>query len=248
MLVVTQLATAAGKAVTAGYQGAGITAYTNAQLIWGMPQAIITVSVMAALLPRISRAAARRRHRRGPRRHLPGPAHLRRRDRPGRLRASSPSASRCAPCCTRPAAPRPPGQHGLHPDGLRPRPDPVLRAVRRPARLLRLRGHPHALLQHGHRRRGQRRRLRPLLSWSCPPAGPWSAWPPPTAWPTRSASGVAWQRLRNRLGGDLDGAPCRAHLRPAVRRRDPRRARRRGRGATASRRPWAAAPSVRWPR
>ncbi|WP_406400940.1 murein biosynthesis integral membrane protein MurJ [Streptomyces sp. NBC_00879] len=55
VLVVTQLATAAGE--TSGRQGAGFIAYTNAQLIWGMPQAIITVSVMAALLPRISRAA-----------------------------------------------------------------------------------------------------------------------------------------------------------------------------------------------
>ncbi|MFI0964333.1 murein biosynthesis integral membrane protein MurJ [Streptomyces sp. NPDC021080] len=55
VLVVTQLATAAGKA--SGKDGAGILAYANAQLIWGMPQAIITVSVMAAMLPRISRAA-----------------------------------------------------------------------------------------------------------------------------------------------------------------------------------------------
>lgn len=55
VIVVTQLATAAGKA--SGRDGAGFLAYSNAQLIWGMPQAIITVSVMAALLPRISRAA-----------------------------------------------------------------------------------------------------------------------------------------------------------------------------------------------
>lgn len=56
VLIVTQLATAAGKA--SGKDGTGILAYSNAQLIWGMPQAIITVSVMAALLPRISRSAA----------------------------------------------------------------------------------------------------------------------------------------------------------------------------------------------
>ncbi|PCG83299.1 murein biosynthesis integral membrane protein MurJ [Streptomyces sp. WZ.A104] len=55
VLVVTQLATAAGK--LSGKDGTGFLAYSNAQLIWGMPQAIITVSVMAALLPRISRAA-----------------------------------------------------------------------------------------------------------------------------------------------------------------------------------------------
>lgn len=55
VLVVTQLATAAEKA--SDKAGTGFLAYSNAQLIWGMPQAIITVSVMAALLPRISRAA-----------------------------------------------------------------------------------------------------------------------------------------------------------------------------------------------
>ncbi|MGW8883294.1 murein biosynthesis integral membrane protein MurJ [Streptomyces sp. NPDC055749] len=55
VLVVTQLATSAQAA--SGKDGTGFLAYSNAQLIWGMPQAIITVSVMAALLPRISRAA-----------------------------------------------------------------------------------------------------------------------------------------------------------------------------------------------
>ncbi|MFI9649616.1 murein biosynthesis integral membrane protein MurJ [Streptomyces sp. NPDC052040] len=55
-MVVTQLSTAAGKA--SPVKGTGIAAYANAQLIWGLPQAIITVSLMAALLPRISRSAA----------------------------------------------------------------------------------------------------------------------------------------------------------------------------------------------
>ncbi|MER6062115.1 murein biosynthesis integral membrane protein MurJ [Streptomyces sp. NPDC001792] len=55
-MVVTQLSTAAGDA--SGIKGAGFAAYANAQLIWGLPQAIITVSLMAALLPRISRSAA----------------------------------------------------------------------------------------------------------------------------------------------------------------------------------------------
>jgi putative peptidoglycan lipid II flippase len=59
LIVVTQLATWAGAdADKAGFQGTGITGYNNALLIWQMPQAIITVSVMAAVLPRISRAAA----------------------------------------------------------------------------------------------------------------------------------------------------------------------------------------------
>jgi putative peptidoglycan lipid II flippase len=55
-LVVSQLSTAAGK--QSGVVGTGFAAYANAQLIWGLPQAIITVSLMAALLPRISRSAA----------------------------------------------------------------------------------------------------------------------------------------------------------------------------------------------
>ncbi|MBH5335950.1 murein biosynthesis integral membrane protein MurJ [Streptomyces pactum] len=57
-VVVTQLATSAGaEADNKGFPGTGYIGYTSAQLIWGMPQAIITVSVMAALLPRLSRAA-----------------------------------------------------------------------------------------------------------------------------------------------------------------------------------------------
>ncbi|MEU0332273.1 murein biosynthesis integral membrane protein MurJ [Streptomyces sp. NPDC006193] len=55
-MVVTQLSTAAGK--DSGVRGTGFAAYANAQLIWGLPQAIITVSLMAALLPRLSRSAA----------------------------------------------------------------------------------------------------------------------------------------------------------------------------------------------
>ncbi|MFI2431653.1 murein biosynthesis integral membrane protein MurJ [Streptomyces sp. NPDC018693] len=55
-LVVSQLSTAAGD--KSPIDGTGFAAYANAQLIWGLPQAIITVSLMAALLPRISRSAA----------------------------------------------------------------------------------------------------------------------------------------------------------------------------------------------
>ncbi|MGW7416448.1 murein biosynthesis integral membrane protein MurJ [Streptomyces sp. NPDC054863] len=53
-IVVIQLATAA---VGKEGNGIGFAAYANAQLIWGLPQAIITVSLMAALLPRLSRSA-----------------------------------------------------------------------------------------------------------------------------------------------------------------------------------------------
>ncbi|MEO3972790.1 murein biosynthesis integral membrane protein MurJ [Streptomyces sp. CAU 1734] len=58
MIVVTQLATWAGsRAAADGYDGTGITAYNYALLLWQMPQAIITISVMTAVLPRISRSA-----------------------------------------------------------------------------------------------------------------------------------------------------------------------------------------------
>ncbi|MET9799812.1 murein biosynthesis integral membrane protein MurJ [Streptomyces sp. NPDC006368] len=54
-IVVSQLATAA--TTNSRVDGTGFAAYANAQLIWGLPQAIITVSLMAALLPRLSRSA-----------------------------------------------------------------------------------------------------------------------------------------------------------------------------------------------
>lgn len=55
-LVVTQLATAAA-GDNPKVKGTGFAAYANAQLVWGLPQAIITVSLMAALLPRLARSA-----------------------------------------------------------------------------------------------------------------------------------------------------------------------------------------------
>uniref|UniRef100_UPI00066A3AB2 murein biosynthesis integral membrane protein MurJ n=1 Tax=Streptomyces sp. SBT349 TaxID=1580539 RepID=UPI00066A3AB2 len=59
LVVVTQIATWAGeKALADGHTGTGLIAYSSALLIWQMPQAIITVSLMAALLPRLSRSAA----------------------------------------------------------------------------------------------------------------------------------------------------------------------------------------------
>ncbi|NUU25469.1 MAG: murein biosynthesis integral membrane protein MurJ [Streptomycetaceae bacterium] len=59
-LVTTQLANAIDSdAQKAGITwGVGFSAYTNALLVWQFPQAVITVSVMAAMLPRMSRAAA----------------------------------------------------------------------------------------------------------------------------------------------------------------------------------------------
>ncbi|MEV7774742.1 murein biosynthesis integral membrane protein MurJ [Kitasatospora sp. NPDC086791] len=58
-LVITQLSTKAGDAAAAaGHSGVGLSAFSNALLIWQLPQAVITVSIMSAVLPRLSRAAA----------------------------------------------------------------------------------------------------------------------------------------------------------------------------------------------
>ncbi|MFD9306547.1 murein biosynthesis integral membrane protein MurJ [Streptomyces sp. NPDC060048] len=57
--VVTRLSTATGqRAVDAGLAGgAGYTAYSNAYLLWMVPQGIVTVSLVTALMPRMSAAA-----------------------------------------------------------------------------------------------------------------------------------------------------------------------------------------------
>ncbi|MFH8618631.1 murein biosynthesis integral membrane protein MurJ [Streptomyces sp. NPDC017979] len=58
--VVTRLATKAGARASAlGIDGgAGFSAYNNAYTLWAVPHGIITVSLVTALLPRMSRAAA----------------------------------------------------------------------------------------------------------------------------------------------------------------------------------------------
>nr|WP_308119295.1 murein biosynthesis integral membrane protein MurJ [Streptomyces sp. JJ38] len=58
--VTTRLATAAGlHARAAGVDGgAGFSAYNNAYLLWSVPHGIITVSLVTALMPRMSSAAA----------------------------------------------------------------------------------------------------------------------------------------------------------------------------------------------
>lgn len=59
--IVSQLATAANlNAARQNIHGVGLTAYTMAQNIWMLPQTVITVSIMTATLPRMSRAAADR--------------------------------------------------------------------------------------------------------------------------------------------------------------------------------------------
>ncbi|MFJ3794062.1 murein biosynthesis integral membrane protein MurJ [Kitasatospora sp. NPDC090091] len=57
--VVTRLASAADTALP--HDGVGYTAYSYAQQIWMLPQSIVTVSLVTALLPRMSRAAAEAR-------------------------------------------------------------------------------------------------------------------------------------------------------------------------------------------
>lgn len=54
LLIVTKLATSA----TAGGEGAGITTYNNANLLWVLPHSLITVGLATAMLPSLSRMAA----------------------------------------------------------------------------------------------------------------------------------------------------------------------------------------------
>ncbi|MGY0057462.1 murein biosynthesis integral membrane protein MurJ [Streptomyces sp. LZ34] len=57
--VVTWLATMAGeRAAAGGTDGAGFSAYNNAYLLWAVPHGIVTVSLVTALMPRMSGAAA----------------------------------------------------------------------------------------------------------------------------------------------------------------------------------------------
>jgi len=57
--VVTRFASAADAALPDG--GVGFTAYSYAQQIWTLPQSVVTVSLVTALLPRMSRAVAEHR-------------------------------------------------------------------------------------------------------------------------------------------------------------------------------------------
>lgn len=52
--VTTKIATAAGEQA----EGAGLSAYNNAYLLWAVPHGIVTVSLVTALMPRMSSAAA----------------------------------------------------------------------------------------------------------------------------------------------------------------------------------------------
>ncbi|WP_369375236.1 murein biosynthesis integral membrane protein MurJ [Streptomyces sp. cg36] len=58
--VVTRLSTIAGQHAQQQHVagGAGYTAYTNAYMLWVVPHGIVTVSLLTALMPRMSRAAA----------------------------------------------------------------------------------------------------------------------------------------------------------------------------------------------
>ncbi len=55
--IVTRLSSAMDTSGTHQTEGVGYVAYSNALTIWILPQAIITVSIITALLPRMSRAA-----------------------------------------------------------------------------------------------------------------------------------------------------------------------------------------------
>lgn len=183
-LVVTQLSTSAGK--DSPVDGTGFAAYANAQLIWGLPQAIITVSLMAALLPRISRSAAE------------GDGGAVRDDISQGLRTTAVAIVPIAfgflalgiPMCTLIF-----GSSGtseatnmgfmLMAFGLGLIPYSVQYVVLRAFYAYEDTRTPSTTPSSWPRSTRPRRRS---VTSSSPPAGPWSAWRPPTAWRTRSAS------------------------------------------------------------
>lgn len=202
MIVVTQLATWAGTvAEKQGYPGTGITAYNYALLLWQMPQAIITVSVMTAVLPG-SPCRGRRRPRSRPRRHLLRTAHVRRGHRPVRLRLPGARRPHGHPALRRLRRVRR-TQHRLHPDGVRPGLIPysvqyvVLRGfyayedTRTPF-------YNTVIVATVNAAAPER------ASFCSRPAGPWSAW------------GVLWVGLHRR------GRRCMEEAEPAARRRSRR--------------------------
>jgi putative peptidoglycan lipid II flippase len=62
-LVTTRVANAAGARVSQAAAGAGISAYSNAYMLFQLPYAIVGISVITALLPRMSAHAAERNYR-----------------------------------------------------------------------------------------------------------------------------------------------------------------------------------------
>lgn len=187
--VVTRLSTSAGaRAVAEGVaEGVGYTAYSSAYQLWVVPQGIITVSLVTALLPRMSRAAAdgdlaqvsatvpdSAYDGRGDRaRRVPLPD-ARAPSRRARLSVRAGERRRC------------PGDR-LGAGGVRARAGGLLRAVRALARLLRARRHPYAVpADPGHRRMSTRGCPRPRTS-CCPRAGRSPASRPRTRSPVRRA-------------------------------------------------------------
>jgi putative peptidoglycan lipid II flippase len=61
-LVTTRVANAAGARVSQAAAGAGIAAYSNAYMLFQLPYAIVGISVITALLPRMSAHAAERKY------------------------------------------------------------------------------------------------------------------------------------------------------------------------------------------
>ena len=61
-LITTRVANAAGARVSQQAAGAGIAAYTNAYMLFQLPYAIVGISVITALLPRMSAHASERRY------------------------------------------------------------------------------------------------------------------------------------------------------------------------------------------
>ncbi|MFN8212422.1 MAG: lipid II flippase MurJ [Candidatus Nanopelagicales bacterium] len=160
-LVVTRLATLANVLATrADTVAQGLTTYQKAYLVFMLPHSVITISIMTALLPRMSRAAADADMRkvgafvadgmRLRRVHRPGrcePVGRRTHDRHRHLRVRGRRRRSVNLCGS--------GHHGIC-----GRPAALLAVLRVAARLVLHRGHPDAVLSD--------RRLQRACWWPCP--------------------------------------------------------------------------------
>ena len=130
---------------TDGGANVGFASYQRANLIFQLPQSVITLSVVTALLPALSAHAIGGDLRRLADDLLVRHAARARRHRPGDRRAARPRAADLprAVRLRQGDAGRRDGDRPRH-AVVRPRPDPVHRVLRADPRLLRARGHPDA--------------------------------------------------------------------------------------------------------
>ena len=187
-LVIIRLAT--GINVTSDGD-AGVTVYQMAFAIFMMPQSVITVSLVTAVLPAPLPRGGSRASRRHAGTHRLDAADLGLADRAGLRRLHRARGSDLgAALPLRLAEPRVGPPPGPDAERLRPRSSCVQRLLRPDAGVLRARGHPNPHLQRHGAQRVQRRSSPSPPSSGCRPT--WRSLP--SVWPTRSPTGSAWRR------------------------------------------------------